>query len=216
MNPIRVLITDDQALMREGLALLLSRNTELQVVGLAGHGKEALELTETLHPDVVLMDVRMPVMDGITATRELLRKHPNLKVILLTTFDDDTAIVEGARAGAHAYLLKDADPAAVAQAVTAVMSGEQRFYVPVASSTERIVAQRLSMPKDVEALSPREKDVLNLMAAGLENKRIAKALNLSESTVKNYVSTILAKLGVTDRTKAVLKAVALGWLAAPR
>lgn len=214
---IRVLLVDDQRLMREGLRVLLELEEGLEVVGEAGDGKEALEAYATLRPDVVLMDVRMPGMDGVEATRRLRERWPDARIIILTTFDDDAYVFEGLRAGALGYLLKDVSGDDLAKAIRTVAAGGALLAPSVA---RKVVAEfsRLappSRPPDEglpEPLSEREKEVLRLLAQGLSNREIAERLVLAEGTVKNHVTTILQKLGVRDRTQAALRARQLGLL----
>ena len=213
--PVRILIVDDQELFREGLHTLLSVQSDLQVVGEARNGEEALRLAEDLKPDVALMDLRMPVLNGVAATRHLKSTRPEIKVIVLTTFDDDEDVFEGLRAGAIGYLLKDVASEKLVEAIRAVARGAA-FLQP--SITGKVLAEfaRLSpsLPPQaqplVEPLSERELDILRLLSQGASNKEIADDLVITVGTVKNHVTSILAKLGVRDRTQAALKAKELG------
>lgn len=217
MKSIRILLVDDQALFREGLRTLLSVQTDLSVVGEAANGIEALQRVKTLEPDVVLMDLRMPLLGGVEATRRLRTQEPEVKVIVLTTFDDDEEVFEALHAGAVGYLLKDAPSEKLVEAIRAAARGESFLQPSIAA---KVVAEfnRLSRatPKRsvamLEPLSERECDVLRFLARGLSNKEIAAALNLAEGTVKNHMSNVLGKLGVMDRTQAALKARELGLL----
>ncbi|HEY52449.1 MAG TPA: response regulator transcription factor [Caldilineae bacterium] len=217
MNAIRLLLVDDQRLMRDGLRTLLELEGDLVVVGEAENGEEALTLYEKRQPDVVLMDVRMPVMDGVEATRRLRQRWPDARVIILTTFDDDEYVFEGLRAGARGYLLKAVSGEELAGAIRTVAAGGALIDPSV---TRKVVAEfarlgqtRRSGPtKLVEPLSEREEEVLRFIANGYTNKEIAGRLFLAEGTVKNYVSSILGKIGVRDRTQAALKAKELGLL----
>ena len=217
MSNIRLLLADDQALFREGLHTLLSLQPDFEVVGEAENGAEAVRLAALLQPDVVLMDVQMPELDGVAATRRLRVEQPNCRVILLTTFDDDEYVFEGLRAGALGYLLKDAPSARLADAIRAAARGESFLQPSVAA---KVVAEfnRLSGPAPArpsplaEPLSERETEVLRLLAEGASNKDIAARLVLAEGTVKNHVTNILGKLGVTGRLQAVNKARELGLL----
>lgn len=212
---IRVLLVDDQTLIRQGIAMLLELEPDLEVVGAVGDGRAAIEAVERLHPDVVLMDVRMPGMDGVTATRELSRRFPDVGVIILTTFDDDEYVFEGLKAGARGYLLKDISSEEMAEAVRTVARGEALIQPSIA---RKVVAEfsRLAIsapaapermtPKSPNTLTERELDVLKALARGMSNKEIAAALVITEGTVKTHISNILAKLDVRDRTQAVLKA----------
>jgi DNA-binding NarL/FixJ family response regulator len=216
---IRVLIVDDQMLFREGLATLLSVWDDIEVVGEASNGADALEQAASLSPDVVLMDLRMPVLNGVAATRRLGLEQPAAKVIVLTTFDDDEHIFEALRAGATGYLLKDVSSDKLVEAIRATARGDSFLQPSVASKVlaqfARMVPRTDSAESDpqaslVEPLSDREMEVLQLVAAGATNKEIAARLFLAEGTVKNHVTNILGKLGVRDRTQAALRARELG------
>lgn len=215
MKPIRVLLVDDQALFRNGLRALLSTQSDIDIVGEAGDGAAALQRIKSAQPQVVLMDLRMHVMDGVEATRRIRSAHPGCSVIVLTTFDDDDEVFEALRAGAAGYLLKDVPLDRLTEAIRAAARGES-FLQP--SITAKVVAEfnRLSQahptPKvDLsEPLSQREREVLRQLAGGKSNKEIASALELAEGTVKNHMTNILAKLGVLDRTQAALKAREMG------
>jgi DNA-binding NarL/FixJ family response regulator len=212
---IRILLVDDQALFREGLCTLLSVQPGLEVVGEAANGEEAVHLAATLRPDVVLMDLHMPVLDGVAATRRLRESWPDCRVIVLTTFDDDEYVFEGLRAGAVGYLLKDVGSEKLVEAIKATARGESFLQPSVAA---KVVAEFARMAGQaplrsgslVEPLSSRELEVLRLIATGKTNREIADALVIAEGTVKNHVTSILGKLGVRDRTQAALKARELG------
>lgn len=216
---IRILLVDDQTLIRQGIKLLLDLEPDLEVVGLAGNGREALELAARLRPDVVLMDVRMPELDGVAATRALTAQQPHIGVIILTTFDDDEYIFEGLKAGARGYLLKDVSSEEIAHAVRAVAAGQALIQPSVARKVvaefSRLAAAAPPEPPPgqpaalAQPLTERELDVLRALAAGRSNREIADQLVITEGTVKNHVSSLLAKLDVRDRTQAVLKAQAL-------
>lgn len=216
MGRIRILLVDDQAMFREGLRTLLATQPDFEVVGEAANGEEALHLSATSHPEVVLMDLRMPVLDGVAATRRLRALHPEVRVIVLTTFDDDEDIFEGLRAGALGYLLKDASSAKLFEAVRAAARGESFLQPSVAAKVVAEFARlaehapRAEVP--AEALSDRELAVLRLVAQGASNKEIALALFIAEGTVKNHLTNILTKLDARDRTQAALKARNLGLL----
>jgi DNA-binding NarL/FixJ family response regulator len=212
---IRVLLVDDQKLLREGLRILLELEPDLQVVGEAGDGKAALEVFAETQPDVVLMDIRMPVMDGVQATRRLLQHTPQARVVILTTFDDDEFVFEGLRAGALGYLLKDVSGGELAQAIRTVANGgaliEPSIARKVLSEFSRLAPPARPLEKALaEPLTGREGDVLRLLAQGLSNREIAVRLNLAEGTVKNLVTGILQKLDVRDRTQAAVQARRLG------
>lgn len=216
---IRVLLVDDQALFREGLHTLLSVWPDLEVVGEAGNGQEALDAAARLKPDVVLMDLRMPVLDGVAATRRLLEKMPQVKIIVLTTFDDDDHVFDGLRAGAVGYLLKDVPSEKLVEAIRAAAAGQSFLQPSVAAKVVAeftrltAVAQETAVSPPnalVEPLSEREQEILTLVATGASNKEIAGELFIAEGTVKNHVTNILGKLGVRDRTQAALKAREIG------
>ncbi len=216
---IRVLLVDDQALFREGLHTLLSVWPDLEVVGEAGNGQEALDAAARLKPDVVLMDLRMPVLDGVAATRRLLEKMPQVKIIVLTTFDDDDHVFDGLRAGAVGYLLKDVPSEKLVEAIRAAAAGQSFLQPSVAAKVVAeftrltAVAQETAVSPPnalVEPLSEREQEILALVATGASNKEIAGELFIAEGTVKNHVTNILGKLGVRDRTQAALKAREIG------
>jgi len=213
--PIRILLVDDQRLMREGLRMLLELEPDLQVVGEATDGAAALAEYARLTPDVVLMDIRMPGMDGVEATRRIRQRWPEARILILTTFDEDAYVFDGLRAGALGYLLKDISGHDLAQAVRTVAAGGALIQPSVAA---RVVAEfaRLAAParpaaeRLPEPLSEREQEILALVAAGLTNREIADRLALAEGTVKNYVTVILGKIGARDRTQAALRARELG------
>jgi DNA-binding NarL/FixJ family response regulator len=214
-GPVRVLLVDDQALFREALATLLGVRPEVEVVGEAGDGDAALRLAAQLRPDVVLMDLHMPVLDGVAATRRLRVEQPAVRVLALTTFDDDEDVFAALRAGAVGYLLKDVSSTRLVEALLAAARGESVLQPSVAA---RVVARVAALPDDapprpqplVVPLSDRELEVLRLLAEGGSNREIAAALFLAEGTVKNHVTNVLGKLGARDRTQAALRARALG------
>lgn len=212
---IAILIVDDQSLFREGLRTLLSVQPDFEVVGEASNGEDALRQAVNLRPDVVLMDLRMPVMDGVTATQRMRSVLPQCRVIALTTFDDDELVFDGLRAGAVGYLLKDVSSDKLFEAIRAAYRGEY-FLLP--SITAKVMAEfsRLSriVPSTTETLaeplSPRETEILRLVATGASNREIADTLVIAEGTVKNHLTNILGKLSVKDRMQAVLKAKEYG------
>jgi DNA-binding NarL/FixJ family response regulator len=217
MSPVRVLLVDDQALFREALATLLATHDAIEVVGEAGNGDEAIRQAAELTPDVVLMDLRMPVLDGVAATRRLRTDHPGIGIIALTTFDDDEDVFAALRAGALGYLLKDVSSAQLIEAVLAAARGESVLQPSVAA---KVVAQFVRLPPTsapvpqplVVPLSDRELEVLRLLATGHSNREIATTLYLAEGTVKNHVTNVLSKLNARDRTQAALRARSLGLL----
>lgn len=215
--PIRILIVDDQRILREGLRTLLGLESDLEVVAEAEDGQAALDQYAALQPDVVLMDIRMPRLDGVEATRRLLERWPAARVIILTTFDDDAYVFDGLRAGALGYLLKDVSGQELADAIRKVAAGgaliEPSVARKVLAEFARLAEPARPLPEQLpEPLSERELAILRLLAAGANNRQIAGQLFLAEGTVKNYVSTILDKLGVEDRTQAALRARELGLL----
>jgi DNA-binding NarL/FixJ family response regulator len=198
MTAIRVLVADDQRLVREGIASLLGIQPGIEVVGTAANGREAVEQAKALTPDVVLMDVRMPDMDGVTAAALLAPSH---QVIMLTTFDDEEYVVQALRAGAVGYLLKDLPAAKLAEAIRMAHAGVAQLDQAAAKHVASALAPRSTAP-----LTTRETEVLRLIAAGATNREIAARLYLSEGTVKNHISKILTRLGLRDRTQAALYA----------
>lgn len=217
MSRIRILLVDDQALFREGIRTILSLQPGIEVVGEAANGTEAVEQAQRLHPHVVLMDLRMPLLGGVEATRRIHAQQPESRIIVLTTFDDDEEVFDALRAGAAGYLLKDAPSETLVEAIRAAAQGGSFLQPSVAA---KVVAEfaRLSRPSAApqkplaEALSDREREVLRQLAAGKSNKEIAVALDIAEGTVKNHMTNILGKLGVQDRTQAALLARELGLL----
>ncbi len=212
---IRVLVVDDQALFREGLRTLLGTQPDLDVVGEAANGLEAVRAAADLKPDVVLMDLRMPVLDGASATRRLREAVPGARVIMLTTFDDDETVFDGLRAGAVGYLLKDTQAARLFEAIRAAARGESFLQPSIAAKVvaefQRLARRPVATPESSsEALSDREVEILRLVSRGATNREIAASLVLAEGTVKNHVTNILGKLGVSDRTQAALRARELG------
>lgn len=210
---IRVLLVDDQTLVRQGIRSLLELSQTVTVAGEAGDGEEALALLETLRPDVMLLDLRMPRLDGLGVLRALQEKGSGPPTLILTTFDDDELVLGGLRLGAKGYLLKDVSLTQLLDAVETLAQGGTLVQPAV---TERLLR---GLPKTEypsfdtpEDLTPRELDVVRLLAGGYSNKEIGGALGMTEGTVKNHVSSVLAKLGVRDRTRAVLRALELGYV----
>lgn len=216
---VRLLLVDDQPLLLQGFAMILSTEPDLQVVGQVGDGQQALDAIEPLRPDVVLMDVQMPVLDGIEATRRIVADHPDVKVVILTTFDHDDYIFDALEAGASGFLLKNADPDDLVDAVRAAADGHALLSPEVTIRVLRRMARGdgagdrpgggttgeedgIPLPQ----LTGREREVLALMARGLSNAEIAAEAFVGEATVKTHVSNVLAKLGVRDRVQAVIAA----------
>ncbi|MBW4446365.1 MAG: response regulator transcription factor [Spirirestis rafaelensis WJT71-NPBG6] len=201
---IRVLLVDDQALFRQGLASLLSLEEDLEIVGQASHGFEAIALTQTLQPDVILMDVRMPICDGVVATGEIHQRFPWIRILVLTTFDEDEYIWKSLQAGALGYLLKSTPSAQLATAIRTLHQGHCQLGPTIAP---KVFAQ-LHPPAIKQNLhyhlTERESEVLKLISHGKNNREIAQMLYLTEGTVKNYVTQILGRLGLRDRTQAAL------------
>ncbi len=229
ITKIRVLLADDQDIIRTGLTIILNHQPDLEVVGQAADGVEAVELTKKLQPDVILMDIKMPRLNGIQATRQIMTAMPRTQIIILTTYDTDDWVFDGIRAGAVGYLLKDAPGENLAEAVRGAMRGESQMDPTVARKVLRefqhvtaghrpttgpTAAGQAASPaldeEPLEKLTDREEEILKLLAAGLPNKEIAQQLALSEGTVKNHISAILAKLHANDRTQAVLTALKRG------
>jgi DNA-binding NarL/FixJ family response regulator len=199
---VRVLLVDDHSVVRQGLAAMIDNEPDLTVVGQAGNGQEAINQYRQLQPDVILMDLRMPHLSGVEATSAICAEFPNARIIVLTTYDGDEDIYRGLRAGARGYLLKDAEPDALLNAIHIVHSGQQ--YIPAEVAAK--LAQRINRPE----LTERELEVIHLMVDGLSNHDIGVALNIAESTVKFHINRILSKLDVSDRTQAVVTALRRG------
>ena len=208
---IKILLVDDQSLFREGLRTLLEVQPDFRIVGEASNGEESLRLAATTQPDIILMDLRMPVMDGVTATRRLHDSFPAMCVIALTTFDDDELVFDALRAGAVGYLLKDASSEKLYEAIRAASRGEY-FLLP--SITAKVMSEfkrmartpRIVQNEMISRLSERELEVLRQVASGKSNREIAETLVIAEGTVKNHLTSILAKLEARDRMQAVVKA----------
>lgn len=202
---IRVFVVDDQPFFREGLVSLLSLEADIEVVGQAVDGKVAIALTAELQPDVILMDIRMPVCDGVTATREILRTYPWMRILVLTTFEEDESIWESLKAGATGYLLKNTPSGQVADAVRTLYRGHSQLGPTIAPKVFARIQQQPATPTPPNlTLSERELEVLRLLGQGKTNREIAKTLHITEGTVRNYISRILSELGVGDRTQAAL------------
>ena len=206
---IKILICDDQEIARQGLSMILGSVADLTVLGVAANGEEAVRLVESLRPEVVLMDLKMPVMNGAQATRSIRQRFPDVQVLVLTTYDDDQWLFEAIRAGASGYLLKDAPPADLLAAIHNVAQGKSPVDPTVAGKLLQSVSQQHTAYNATIAdlLSEREIEFLRYMAQGLSNAEIGERVHLSEGTVRNMISQIFSKLGVTDRTQAVVTAI---------
>ena len=207
---IKVLIADDHPVVREGLSTMLSREQDIQVVGEAENGTEAIKKAGELQPDIILMDLRMPEVDGVEAMRQIKVKNPDMKFIVLTTYDNDEYIFKGIEAGARAYLLKDAPREELFKAIRAVHKGESLIEPAVAGKVLDRLVELSRQVRAPEILSEREMEVLLLIAKGTGNKLIATSLCIGESTVKTHIQNIFQKLGVSDRTEAVTEAIKKG------
>ncbi len=207
---IRVLVVDDQTLFRSGLVRLLNTQEGLTVIGEATNGSEAVRMVTSLRPDVVLMDIRMPDMDGIEATRQITTASPGTRVLILTTFHTDAYVLDALKAGASGYVLKDSAVEAVASSIQAVMSSERVISGPIAQRMVGMLTGDSPNRDYYDGLTPRELEVLKMIASGMPNKRIAFRLKISEKTVRNHISHIYEKLQIYDRSQAVLYAVRKG------
>lgn len=208
MNPIRLFIADDHAFYREGVRTMLLGVEDMEVIGEASDGDETIARAETLQPDVILMDIKMPGTNGIEATRRILHSSPHIQVLVVTMFEDDDSVFAAMRAGAHGYLLKDADQDELARAVQAVYRGEAIFSPAIA---QRMIRYFSALPHSASAiafpdLTEREREILHLIAQGESNAVIARRLTLSLKTVQNHVSNIFSKLQVADRAQAIVRA----------
>lgn len=210
---IRVCLVEDQALVRQGISSLLALTADVQVIAEAADGDAAIDTITATHPDVVLLDVRLPKRDGIDVVRTLADRHALPPTLLLTTFDDDEALIKGILAGARGYLLKDVTLDQLTDAIRVLAAGGSMIH-PAARARMGRALRRGDQDEDaaIETLTARELEVLRLMAAGMSNREIGRLLSMVEGTVKNHVSNILSKLHVRDRTRAVLKSFELGWL----
>lgn len=212
MDGIRILIADDQAITRSGLQTLLAAQENMQVVGEARNGEEVVALAESLQPDVILMDVRMPGINGIEATRRIHRSSPHISILVLTVFEDDTLVFPAIRAGARGYLLKDTEQDELVRAIQTVANGGAIFSPGIA---QKVLGYLNAPPPNVsrdlfDELTAREREILELIAQGKTNAEIATTLNLSAKTVSNYISNVLLKLHATDRAKLMLMALEAG------
>ncbi|MDP9844182.1 response regulator [Streptosporangium lutulentum] len=200
---VRVVVADDQTVVREGLVLLLGLLPGIEVAGTASDGQEAMRLVASLRPDVVLMDLRMPRMDGVEATRRIRADHPDVQVVVLTTYSDDESVFAALGAGARGYLTKDTDAESLACAITTVVEGQAQFDPGIQRRLAEAVTRGRHVPGLPDGLTPREGEVLRLIAAGRSNGEIAGELFISEATVKTHVNNLFAKAGLRDRAQAV-------------
>jgi DNA-binding NarL/FixJ family response regulator len=209
---IKVIICDDQDVVCEGLKAILKTEPEIEVIGIAHDGSQALELINKSQPDVVLMDLKMPVMNGIQATRRIHNQYPTVNVLVLTTYDADEWVFDAIRSGANGYLLKDTPREELIAAIKGTVAGRTHIDPGIAGKLFSHIAQGTTPPNTaiIDTLSDREREILGLIAHGFTNSTIAERLYLSEGTVKNYVSSIFTKLGVSDRTQAVILAFRYG------
>jgi DNA-binding NarL/FixJ family response regulator len=207
---VRVLIADDQTLFRAGLARLLDSDPRVEVVGQAVDGADAAKQSAKVKPDVILMDLKMPNVDGIEATRMIIEADPSVKVLVLTTFETDSQVIQALKAGARGYVLKDSSADAIVSSVVAVMSGERVMASAVANRVLDMLTGTTSPKEFYDGLTNREIEILKLLAHGMANKQIAYRLKISEKTVRNHVSNTYEKLGIYDRSQAVLYAVKKG------
>ncbi|HEX5439349.1 MAG TPA: response regulator transcription factor [Ktedonobacterales bacterium] len=214
VTPVRVVVVDDQLLLREGIATLLELDDRITVIGRGSNGQDAIDLARSLTPDVVLVDIRMPIVDGIEAIREIKASNSSMYVVILTSFVYDGYVVEGLMAGADGYLLKDASPAALISGVLAVAAGEQVIEPGVARHVADMLGKQSQDRRGVyDGLTPRELQMLAMIARGFVAKEIAHTLHISEKTVRNHVSNIYRKLDIYDRSQAVLYAIKKGLIA---
>jgi len=206
----RVLIADDQTLFRSGLARLLDVEDRVAVVGEAVDGLDAVKLAATLKPDVVLMDIKMPNLDGIEATRRIVTENPKVKVLMLTTFEADNHVIQALKAGASGYVLKDSTAGAIVSSILAVVAGERVMASAVANRVLEMLTGATTPKEFYDGLTAREVEILKMLATGMANKQIAYKLKISEKTVRNHVSNMYEKLDIYDRAQAVLYAVRKG------
>ncbi len=210
MEEIAVLIADDHTLFRKGVHKMLDAEPDMRVVGEAATGREAVERARELMPDVILMDIKMPDLDGIEATRILKRELPHIRIVFVTMFEDDEFVFRGLQAGGLSYILKESDPETMLRAIRAVAQGETLLSPAIAQKVLRQFAALPARAPLYDELTEREREVLTLIGKGEANKEIARQLSLSEKTVKNHIANIFAKLQVNDRTQAVLYAIRQG------
>jgi len=208
MNSVRILIVDDHTLFRDGVRAILKAVTDFEIVGEAATGEEAIDKVSTLAPDIILMDIQMPDMNGVEATKKILKEHPHMGIIILTMLEDDDSLFSALRAGARGYVLKGADKAEMVKSIRAVANGEALFGPAIANRLTRFFKNPGGMTKQsaFPELTDREFEVLELIAKALNNQEIAEVLHISIKTVSNHISNIFNKLQVADRTEAIFKA----------
>jgi DNA-binding NarL/FixJ family response regulator len=206
----RVLVVDDQTLFRSGLRRLLEEDPRVEVVGEAVDGADAVKQVAALEPDVVLMDLKMPNLDGVEATKQITADHPGIKILILTTFEADSYVLQALRSGASGYVLKSSQPEAIVSSILAVMSGERVMASAIATRVLDMLTGSTTPKEFYDGLTAREIEILKLLATGQANKQIARRLNISEKTVRNHVSHLYEKLQIFDRSQAVLYAVRKG------
>lgn len=210
-NKIKVLIVDDHAIVRQGLRTLLELMDDISIVGEADNGKIAIDLVSQIHPDVVMMDLMMPEMDGITATRQICAQNPGIKIIALTSFLEDENIIPAIQAGATSFLLKDVSPTELIDTIRAAYRGEARLHPNVARKLmDQVSSHPASLENSLRDITDREMEVLRLVAQGMSNKEIASTLVISEKTVKTHISSLLGKLNLNDRTQLAIYALKNG------
>lgn len=214
MTTVRLLLADDHRMFRQGLRELIERKTDFVVVGEAATGREVLSQVAALRPDVVLLDIQMPELDGVTVARRLAQNHPNVKIIMLTMYREDQHLFEAIRAGARAYLLKDTDAEELIEVISRVQRGEAALDPALTARVFEAFQRRGGSHESSEQLTEREHEILQLLAGGYDNRTIARRLHLSEKTVGNRLSEIFQKLGVTNRTQAALVAIQRGLIPA--
>ena len=210
VRPARVVIADDQTLFRSGLARLLDMDERVTVVGQATDGLEAVKIALALKPDVVLMDVKMPNLDGIEAARRIITENPKIKVLMLTTFEADNHVIQALKAGASGYVLKDSQAGAIVSSLLAVVAGERVMASAVANRVLEMLTGTTTPKEFYDGLTAREVEILKMLATGMANKQIAFKLKISDKTVRNHVSNMYEKLNIFDRSQAVLCAVRKG------
>lgn len=213
MEPLRILIADDHPLFRHGIREFLNLASDIQPIGEAASGEEAVTQAEALQPDVILMDIKMPGINGIEATRRILHASPHIRILVVTMFEDDSSVFAAMRAGARGYILKDTEKETILRAIRAVGSGEAIFSPTIATRLiDYFASQSSTLPKEIfPSLTEREREILQLIARGQSNADIARELALSLKTVYNYVSNILSKLQVADRAQAIIRAREAGF-----